>query len=147
MRRMPDHTMMKPAEAYAEIGRIAFDQTSLDDALAQIAALAKQTIPGVSEVSVTLLGPGGAHTGAFTGKLALILDEWQYEHGHGPCLAASAANITVSVEDTAGDARWPDWADQAVESGVHSSLSIGIGLQGSLTGALNLYSADPHAFD
>jgi GAF domain-containing protein len=136
-----------PTDAFAEIGRIPFREVPLDEVLTRIADLAGHTVPGTGGVSVTLLGPGGAHTAAFTGRNALILDEWQYEHGHGPCLAAAAANITVSVADIAGEGRWPDWADQAIEIGTHSSLSVGLPLRGSFTGALNLYSAVPHAFD
>jgi hypothetical protein len=119
----------------------------LDRALTRIADLARHTVPGADEVSVTLLGPGGAHTAAFTGRTALVMDEWQYEHGHGPCLAAAAANITVTVDDAAGEARWPQWADEAIEAGVHSSLSVGLPLQRSLSGALNVYSTAPQAFD
>ena len=92
---------------------------------------------------MTLQGFGGARTAAYTGELALIADEWQYRHGYGPCLAAVAAAITVPVADMAADRRWPEWADQAVEAGVHSSLSIGIPVQHSTASALNVYSTAP----
>jgi GAF domain-containing protein len=78
-----------PTDAFAEIGRIPFREVPLDEVLTRIADLAGHTVPGTGGVSVTLLGPGGAH----------------------------------------------------------SSLSVGLPLRGSFTGALNLYSAVPHAFD
>jgi GAF domain-containing protein len=96
---------------------------------------------------ITLVGPGGAHTAAFTGPRAMTVDEWQYQQGHGPCLAAAAANITVTVPDLAGESRWPDWADRAIDAGVHSSMSIGLPLHESVSGAVNVYAAKPHAFD
>jgi transcriptional regulator with GAF, ATPase, and Fis domain len=133
--------------AFAELDRIPFTEMPLDEALTRIADVTRRAVPGAEEVSVTLLGPAGAHTAAFTGKKALVLDEWQYEHGHGPCLAAAAANITVGVTDTAGDSRWADWADRAVDAGVHSSLSIGLPLQRSISGALNIYATAPDVFD
>jgi hypothetical protein len=77
----------------------------------------------------------------------MTVDEWQYQQGHGPCLAAAAANITVTVPDLAGESRWPDWADRAIDAGVHSSLSVGLPLHESLSGALNVYAAKPQAFD
>ncbi len=138
---------MRSTDAFDELGRTDFSQTSVDEALSRIADVAKRTIPGAVDVSVALVGPGGAHTAAFTGELALLLDQWQYEHGHGPCLAAAAANVTVPVADMAGESRWPDWAGRAVGAGALSSVSVGLPLHESLTGALNIYSSKPDAFD
>ncbi|AGZ41181.1 GAF and ANTAR domain-containing protein [Actinoplanes friuliensis] len=138
---------IKPTDAFAELGRIDFSETDLATALAKVADLARRTVPGADEVSITLVGPGGAHTAAFTGKRALAIDEWQYEQGNGPCLAAAAANLTVTVPDLAGDSRWPAWADHALTTGVHSSMSIGLPLRRSVSGALNVYALEPHAFD
>jgi hypothetical protein len=88
-----------------------------------------------------------AHTVAHTGELAAILDRRQYDHGHGPSLTAAAANITVSIQDMAGDSRWPQWAEHAITAGVHSWLSIGLPLHELVTGALTLYATESTAFD
>jgi GAF domain-containing protein len=117
------------------------------NALAKIAELAKRTIPGASEVSVTLLGGAGAHTAAFTGRLALELDEWQYGQGHGPCLDASRAGDTLTVPDMRAETRWPDWAARALRAGSRSSLSIGLPAREHVTGAFNVYATEPDAFD
>jgi hypothetical protein len=138
---------MKPTEAFAELGRIKFRETDFAAVLARVADLAKRTIPGADEVSITLLGRDGAHTAALTGKRTVAVDEWQYQQGHGPCLAAAAANITVTIADMAGDSRWPDWANRAIDTGIHSSLSIGLPLHESVSGAFNVYATTPHAVD
>jgi GAF domain-containing protein len=138
---------MKSTDAFAELGRIRFSEIDLPAALTAVADLAKQSIPGADDVSVTLVGAGGAHTAAFTGQRALVVDEWQYQQGNGPCLAAATANITVAVPDLAGDGRWPDWADRAIDGGVHSSISVGLPLHESVSGAFNVYATKPHAFD
>jgi GAF domain-containing protein len=138
---------LDPTASFAELGRIKLSETTLDEILSRVAELAKRSLPGASEVSVTLVRGDNAHTAGFTGELALILDEWQYEQGHGPCLAASAAAETLSVPDTADETRWPDWAARAVEAGAGSSLSIGLPVQEDVTGALNIYSVDTKAFD
>ena len=65
------------------------------------AQLAKRTIPGASEVSVTLLQGDAAHAAAFTGELALTLDEKQYERGHGPCLNVSRVTLDGAPPETA----------------------------------------------
>lgn len=136
-----------PTAAFAELGRIKLSETNLDEVLSRIAELAKRTLPGASEVSVTLVRGDNAHTAAFTGPLALNLDEIQYERGHGPCLDASATSATLSVPDMTDEARWPDWTARAAEAGARSSLSIGLPVQEKLTGALNIYSVDTKAFD
>ena len=142
-----DNHAMDPAEAFAHLGRIRLSDTTLDGVLTTIAALAKRTIPGAGEVSVTLVRGTGAYTAAFTGDLARRLDEWQYEAGRGPCLDASAAAAAMSVPEMTSETRWPRWAARAREIGVNSSLSIGLPVQDTVTGALNIYATKPHAFD
>jgi hypothetical protein len=144
---MTDPQPMKTTDAFAELGRIRFTETDFATVLAKVADLARRTIPGADDVSITLVGAGGAHTAAFTGERAVTVDEWQYQQGHGPCLAAAAANITVTVPDLAGDGRWPEWADRAIDAGVHSSMSVGLPLHESVSGAVNVYATTPQAFD
>ncbi len=138
---------MDPNEAFAELGRIRLADIDIDILLDKIAQLAKRAIPGADEVSVTLLRGDTAHTAAFTGELALKLDEKQYERGHGPCLDASRSTASLSVTDTGSEQRWPDWARTAQQAGAHSSLSIGLPVHEKVTGALNIYATTPHAFD
>jgi GAF domain-containing protein len=138
---------MDPTEAFAQLGRIKLSETDLDGVLGAIADLAKRTIADADEVSVTLVRDAKAHTAAFTGDLALNLDESQYESGHGPCLDASAAAATLSVPAMAGETRWPQWASRALQQGVLSSLSIGLPVHDAVTGALNIYATKPEAFD
>ena len=145
---MADKQPMDPTVAFAELGRIKLGETDLQSVLGQVAETAKRTIPGASEVSVTLVrGRKNAHTAAFTGELALTLDEVQYEHGHGPCLDAAATPATLSVPDMTAETRWPDWAQRAVKAGAHSSLSIGLPMEDTVSGALNIYATEPDAFD
>jgi GAF domain-containing protein len=144
---MTNSQATKPTDAFSELGRIDFSKTDVATALTKVADLTRRCVRGADDVSITLVGPGGAHTAAFAGRRAMTIDEWQYQQGHGPCLAAAAANITVTVQDMAGDSRWPDWADRAIDAGAHSSMSIGLPLHESVSGALNVYAVKPHAFD
>ncbi|MFC3382976.1 GAF and ANTAR domain-containing protein [Couchioplanes azureus] len=134
-------------EAFAETGRIRLAETDLDGMLDRIAHLAKRTIPGAAEVSITLHRGRGSHTAAFTGDVALALDQRQYEQGHGPCFQALASGETLSLPDMSIERRWPDFAARARDAGFHSSLSIGLPVPESAAGALNVYAITPHAFD
>jgi GAF domain-containing protein len=138
---------MDPNEAFAELGRIKLADIDIDTLLDKIVQLAKRTISDAGEVSVTLLQGEEAHTAAFTGELALQLDEMQYERGYGPCLDASTGTASLLVPDTGSEQRWPDWAHAARQAGAHSSLSIGLPVHEQVTGALNIYATKPHAFD
>jgi GAF domain-containing protein len=89
----------------------------------------------------------GPHTAAFTGDLALACDERQYERGHGPCLDAAATTATLLIDDMGQETRWPGYTAGAMDAGVHSSLSIGLPVHQSVTGALNIYATKPDAFD
>ncbi len=144
---MTDEHPIDPTDAFAQLGRIKLSETDLDGVFKEIADLAKRTIPGATEVSVTLVRNRGAHTAAFTGDLALALDESQYRLGHGPCLVAASSTTTQHVTDMTTEERWPDWTSRAREAGAHSSLSIGLPVQEAVTGALNIYATAPGAFD
>jgi GAF domain-containing protein len=138
---------MDPTEAFTRLGQIRLSDTDLNGVLDTVATLAKRTVPGADEVSITLVRKGKAATAAFTGELALRLDESQYELGSGPCLDAAAAGTTLSVPKIAIEERWPQWTAQATRSGVHSSLSIGLPVHETVTGGLNIYATEPEAFD
>jgi GAF domain-containing protein len=138
---------MDPNEAFAELGRIRLADVDIDALLDKIAQLAKRTIPGASEVSVTLLHGNNAQTAAFTGELARALDEAQYERGYGPCMDAADTTASLIVPDTGSEERWPGWANVAAQAGAHSSLSVGLPVHEHVTGALNIYATTPNAFD
>ena len=144
---MSDHQPLEPSDAFAELGRIKLADTDIDAVLDKVSELARRSIPGADEVSVTLMRGRGAHTAAFTGELARACDERQYKRGHGPCLDASAAAATLLINDMAQETRWPDYTGSAAEAGARSSLSIGLPVHEAVTGALNIYATKPDAFD
>jgi len=136
-----------PAAAFAEFGRIRFGETDLAGVLTRVAELAREALPGADEVSITLVRAGRPYTAAYTGEMALRLDERQYEGGAGPCLQAAAEKTVVLVPDTATDTRWHGWAAEAAATGVGSVLSAGLPVLESVAGAVNSYGLRPHAFD
>jgi GAF domain-containing protein len=138
---------MDPMAAFAHLGQIKLADNDLQTVLQTIADLAKRTIPGIDEVSVTLLRDNEPHTAAFTGEVAMQLDEGQYRFGYGPCLEAAASATTTAVPDMSAEDRWPRWTRQALEHGVGSSLSIGLPIKETVSCALNLYATKPNALD
>jgi GAF domain-containing protein len=144
---MTDSERLDPLDAFGRLGRLKLAETDLNGVLDEVANLAKSTIPGAEEVSVTLVGKKGAYTAAYTGPLAVDLDELQYDQGHGPCLDASVRATTLSLPDMATEDRWRNWAARALQAGARSSLSIGLPMDEQVTGALNVYATESRAFD
>jgi len=137
---------LEAVDAFAQLGRISLGTESMNSVLQRIAELAKQTIPGVAEASVSLVVSDKATTPAATGRLAVDLDESQYGRGHGPCLEAAVGREIREITDAREETRWPDYARSAVERGSLSSLSVPVPVQDSVHAALNLYAIEARAF-
>ena len=137
----------EPHAAFADLAALKLDEGDLAAVLARVAALARRALPGAHGASVTLVEADRAYTVAFTGQLALDLDETQYADGHGPCLEVAQASGTVVIPDMAADTRYPGFARRALAGGIASSLSVALPMQEAVIGALNVYAAVPGAFD
>jgi GAF domain-containing protein len=133
--------------AFAELGRIKLSEADLNTVLSRVAELARDVIPGADQVSVTLMSGSVAETAVYTGDLALALDEKQYDAGYGPCMDAAQATAVFVISDMATETRWPAFSANASAQGVRSSLSVGMPVEDSVAGALNIYSLKPGAFD
>ncbi len=144
---MSQQTPLQSQDAFEELARIALADHSLDTVMDKLAALSKRTIPGASEVSVTIVEPGKATTAACTGDLALRLDERQYDRGYGPCLDCIAGGEPIQIDSMSSETRWRDYTAEAARHGAGSSLSIPVPVQREVSAALNVYSTEEHAFD
>jgi GAF domain-containing protein len=136
-----------PRAAFAELSKIMLGEQPLSATLERVAELAKQTIRGAADVSVTLLQDGEVAGAAFTGPLAAQLDERQYEAGFGPCMDAATSGRTITIDDTASSASYPDFARMAARQGVRHTMSIGLPVQRQTVGALNVYGTNDTPFD
>ena len=143
----PDERTLLPDAALDRLGRIRLTDHDMRSLLGEIASLAQQSLPGRLDTSVTLLTGDEAVTAVYTSDLALRLDEVQYEAGHGPCLQAATVGEPVEIEDARSDTRWRDFLDVAVQRGCLGSLSLPLPLHERVSGALNIYSRRPAAFD
>lgn len=136
-----------PMAAVLELGRIVLGETPLAEVFARVAEVAKRTVPGADEVSVTLVRGDTAHTAAATGELAVELDAHQYEEGLGPCLLAARTGRTMLIADVAEESRWPRFAEQAAKAGARCTLSVALPLRENTTGAFNIYSRSTKGLD
>ncbi|MEU4557969.1 GAF and ANTAR domain-containing protein [Actinoplanes sp. NPDC023936] len=139
-------TFAEIGRIFAELGRIKLGETDLDGVLHQVADLARRTLPGAGQVSITMIRDGDAYTAAHTDRAVLVLDEHQYARAAGPGLDAARNRTTVAILDAANDERWDGWPRLAAEAGFGSVLSAGLPIGERMSGALTLYGERPHGF-
>jgi GAF domain-containing protein len=80
-------------------------------------------------------------------KVVLDADQWQYDLGQGPCLTAWAQQVTVNVEDTRTEKRWPAWTRAIADLPLRSVISSPLSTPERAIGALKVYSPAPGRFD
>jgi GAF domain-containing protein len=131
-----------PLQAFAELALIALDAGPPERTLRHIAELAKQTLGGVEEVSLTVIEDGRPRSVVFTGPLAADLDERQYELGFGPCLDAAKTGQTITVDSREADTPYREFARVADRAGVRQIVSVGMPLAQRSIGGLNIYRTD-----
>jgi GAF domain-containing protein len=136
-----------PRAAFAALSKIMLGAQPLSETLSRVAELAKQTIPGAAEVSVTLLQDGTGTTVSFTGPLAAQLDERQYDAGFGPCMDAALSGATIPIDDTAHSDTYPDFGRIVFRHGITHTMSIGLPVERRTVGALNVYGTGDGRFD
>ncbi len=124
----------------------------LEQTLAQVVASAVGTVPGVDAGSISITEHGRVETRHPTSESIRTLDEKQSELHEGPCITAiedPPETGTVVAQDLAGaDAdRWPRFSPYAAEAGYRALMSTQLSVDGGVRAALNLYSAEPDAFD
>lgn len=132
--------------AFAELRDQLLGDTSLTETLQQVTALTKQVVPEATEVSITLVDRDRARTAAFTGSVAVQLDERQYETGFGPCLGAATSGQTIRTRAEDPDNPYPEFARACRRSGMQHTLSVAMPVPGRVVGAMNLYGAGPKPF-
>src|SRR4051812_29941183 len=109
-----NETQMSLSEALVALNGIRLDEDPFAETLELIATISQRAVVPDGEASITLVRDGKAWTVAFTGQLAVNLDERQYERGHGPCLDAAESGHTCLVPDWSTESRWPHFARQAL---------------------------------
>jgi GAF domain-containing protein len=143
MADMPVEGTLAPDAALEQLGKIRLADHSMRSLLAEVAGLARHSLFGHPETSVTLLTGDRPTTVVFTGELARDLDDSQYGRGHGPCLHAADRDEPVEITDMRTDDRWPDFGRAAVARGCLSSFSLPLPLHEGVSGALNMYGREP----
>jgi transcriptional regulator with GAF, ATPase, and Fis domain len=118
----------------------------VEEFLYELAMLAARLVRGALACGMTMRPDGKPVTVACSDPLAARVDGVQYELDDGPSLHAMRGGQVVRIEDTAAQARWPEFEAQAASHGIRSCLALPLNADGKPVGALNLYAREASAF-
>lgn len=106
-------------------------------------------VPSCVGLSLTMVADGLTFTLVASPDEVAVLDAVQFAVG-GPCEDAVARDARITAGDADGllaEKRWTLFARAGAATGVRSTLSLPVHDHGRVVGGVNLYAADPRAFD
>jgi len=121
---------------------------SFQDTLDAIVATARDTVPGATDVSISIVHKNRrVETAAATGDRARRIDNIQYELDEGPSLDTLHHQRPVEVDDLHDPHRWPAFSAAIADIGVRSRMAFLLYTSVDNLGALNCYSDRADVFD
>ena len=133
--------------AAEELALLFQEPSDLPGQLIAVSDVARGLVPSTVGVSVSVFLDEETFTVTATAPDAAVVDAGQYLDGEGPCLEAIEAGQEVHVQDVLDEQRWQLYRHSSMTVGIRSSLSLPLrDDQDQITGALNLYAAEPNAF-
>ena len=89
-----------------------------------------------------------AYFGFEEGYLAAVKITWKdTKRGRGPTGKAIRSGKTVVVQNIRNEPGYQPWRQQALQRGYAASLAVPLTVEGQCLGVLNIYAAEPQAFD
>ncbi|MGY1846024.1 MULTISPECIES: ANTAR domain-containing protein [unclassified Blastococcus] len=134
-----------PRKAVDELARLVLAEEDRQSVLERAVGLVTSLMPAGAQASITVVRNRRPTTAAFTGELALRLDETQYGQGYGPCMDAALSGQFIEITDGRTEDRWPDYVATFLRHGALSSLSVPAPAT-QLAACVNVYSPAAGAF-
>ena len=103
----------------------------------------------VSAAGLLLADPRGElRVVAASSEAVRVLELFQLQSDEGPCLDCFRSGVPVGAVDLAAEAaRWPQFSAAARQTGFTAVQALPMRLREQVIGALNLFRAEPGAFD
>ena len=140
---------LKYAQDFASLAAELHQESTELPTLELIVQRAVETVDGCDCCGVSVRDAAGLiSTPASTDPIVDAADRLQYELNEGPCVEAIWTLDTYLIDDLRAEPRWPQWAPQAADLGIGSTLSVRIETPVRQSrAALNLYAKRPGSFD
>lgn len=136
------------AEALNALSRFLIEGVTLGDTLQRIVELSTTAVTGADFAGISMQDLHGKPcTPVYSDPRSPAIDQAQYAAERGPCVDAWQTGEIVLCNDLGAEQqRFPEFAQAAMEHGVHSTLALPLVADGAVVGALNLYAAPVGAF-
>jgi transcriptional regulator with GAF, ATPase, and Fis domain len=122
-----------------------FSEATLD-ALYDVVSSVHDGIEAVDFTSMMLGLSGETRITVISDAEVLHLDELQIATCEGPAIQALRTGRICRIASSAASGQWPAFREECRRRGIMSAVTFPLAADGSLYGALNLYSLDYHAF-
>jgi len=135
------------AEEFAELAVRLHKEPSVVETVELVVEYALKAVDCQYAGVMLIHGDKTVETAAATDPLVEELDQFHVTCGEGPGLGSLSDRLTVRVADTRFDLRWEKWARCLDERGVRSVIAARMTTGSDDMGTLNLFHAEPDAFD
>lgn len=135
-------------ETFDKFGPFGVEE-DLEEHLQRSADLVRAVVPSCVGLSLAAFQHGVTFTLTATSEEISVLDAVQYLEG-GPCVTGAHQGEVIAFEvadSPLDEKRWAVFARATAACGIASTLTLPITDRGQVSGSINLYSSQPHAFD
>jgi transcriptional regulator with GAF, ATPase, and Fis domain len=137
-----------PSTVFSALAEIIYHGTETNEVYAAICVAATLVVSGCDHASVLVRREGRYVTVGASDRIAQRIDDMERLAGDGPCVDAIEEETPQIEPDLTAPKQWPKLAARLVaETPVRGAMGFRILVDRRKTGALNLFSDKPNAFD
>jgi len=141
-------TTIEPAKVFTALAEIIYQGADSSEVYAAICVAATLVISGCDHASLLVKRDGRYVTVGASDRIALRVDDMEREAGDGPCVDAIEDETPQIDPDLTTPTLWPKLAARLIaETPVRGAMGFRLLVDRQVTGALNLFSDKPNAFD
>lgn len=133
-------------DVISQLAKMTVDTDRPEQTLRGVTELAKRALGGIQDVSLTMVDGDQPRTLVSTGRLAIDLDQRQYDLGSGPCIDAAKTGDAIVVDTHDDNSPYRDFGRTAADVGVRYTVSVGMPLTQHNLGGLNMYQTAAEPF-
>jgi transcriptional regulator with GAF, ATPase, and Fis domain len=137
-----------PGTVFAALAEIIYQGSDPSEVYAAICVAATMIVSGCDHASLLVRRNGRYLTVGASDRIAQRIDDLERAAGDGPCVDAIEDETPQIEPDLTTPSLWRKWAARVIaETPVRGAMGFRLLVDRQITGALNLFSDTPNAFD